>query len=50
MFLARPVRVIVVFWLKDTRTDRGGEMQNIIGLLVGLIVIIVLIYILANLL
>jgi tetrahydromethanopterin S-methyltransferase subunit F len=50
MFLARPVRVIVVLWLKDTRTDRGEDMQNIIGLLVGLIVIIVLIYILANLL
>jgi tetrahydromethanopterin S-methyltransferase subunit F len=28
----------------------GGDVQNIIGLLVGLIVIIVLIYILANLL
>ena len=29
---------------------RGGEVQNIIGLLVGLIVIIVLVYLLMNLL
>ena len=48
--MARPVRVIVVPWLKDARTDRGEEVQNIIGLLVGLIVIIVLIYLLMNLL
>jgi tetrahydromethanopterin S-methyltransferase subunit F len=29
--------------------ERGGEVQNIIGLLIGLIVIIILVYIIANL-
>ena len=35
--------------LAERWVERGGEVQNIIGLLIGLIVIIILVYIIANL-
>ena len=43
-----PLAGVGVLWLNG-RADKGGQVQNLIGLVVGLIVIIVLIYIIASL-
>ncbi len=48
LLLPGPLYWVGARWPKD-RMGRGGEVQNIIGLLIGLIVIIVLIDIIANL-